>query len=559
MRLSMSDFETELKNTFLDETAQLLAELEQCFLILENEPTDAGTLEKIFRIAHNIKGSAKAVGFDALSVFTHEFESFLSKCKSEEIPLSPRTISLLLQCSDHLERYLVQLRVDPNAGMDSDALMESLRNFDPTQVTSEENSRDPSPSSTVDSPNQELPLPPKNGAQSSVNVGEESIRVSLERLEQLLNFVGELVILQTVLKEQLFNPDPILLKRTVHQIGKVTKEVQDLSMGLRMVPVRQTMQKMQRIVRDTSSMLGKKVNLKIRGEDTEVDKTVLDALGDPLVHLMRNAVDHGIESAETRLARGKKEMGQIELKAYHQSGKLVIEVSDDGGGISAEKVRQKAIEKNILNPKTQVSDKEAIQLIFHSGFSTKEETTQLSGRGVGMDVVKTNIEAMQGQVLVETELGVGSTFRIVLPLTLAIIDGMVVQCGTERYVIPLSHVYETVQPTEKDLQFTTGMGEILMLRGENVPVVRLSQALGRRKRAEGLPPQVAIIVRNQKEFFATMVDDIVGQTQVVIKKLGSEVQHLPGFSGSAILGDGRPALILELSDLVASLATRRAA
>jgi two-component system chemotaxis sensor kinase CheA len=623
----MSDFEQELKAGFLEEAVQLLAEAEQCFLELESDPTNVPNLEKIFRIAHNIKGSSKAVGFDALGAFTHEFESFLLKCKSGQMPITAATVSLLLACNDHLNLFIESLKSNPNAEIDSVQLVSDIQNFKAedagVQSLPEASSFAEDNPSIDSSVSQEAPpdaedfgddfasveeiqllqkassdfseictyvggdvnadmslvsapvaianLPPasvltekavvpksvqpKSGAPAQA---DESIRVSLNRLERLLNFVGEMVILQTVLREQSYSEDALLFRRTIQQMSKVTKEVQDLSMSLRMIPLKQTFQKMQRIVRDTASALDKKVNLIVEGEETEVDKTVLESLSDPLVHLIRNAVDHGIESPSERLAKGKDEAGTVALKAYHQSGKLIIEVIDNGGGIPADRLRAKALEKGILKPGQTISDQEAIELVFHPGFSTKAQVTEVSGRGVGMDVVKTNIEKMQGEVLIETRPGNGSTFKIVLPLTMAIIDGMVVRCEGERFVIPRSHVHESIKLHDKDLQFATGTGEVLFLRGENLPVVRLAKALGRKSSVkDALANQIAIIVRTQGNPFAVIVDDIIGQHQVVIKKLGDELQNVKGMSGSAILGDGHPALILELGDLLSGQAMKR--
>ncbi|MEN9723957.1 MAG: hypothetical protein RJB38_1943 [Pseudomonadota bacterium] len=601
----MDSFELELKQGFIQEAEQLLSDAEQCFLLLESNPQDQPTLEKIFRIAHNIKGSAKAVGFDELGAFTHEFESFMLKCKSGEIPILPQTISILLLCNDHVKEYVTKLKEDPSAHVDSRAVIAKILNFsltdtaagptsdegafegtelpdgsmgfDEDEAIEDQEGEDHSVASPMGSVLAEAPAsdstvpfastaalasspPPRDGAPSSPtgsnhgqgasSASDETIRVSLGRLDRLINFVGEMVILQTVLKELAQSENPAGLKKTVHQMGKVTKEVQDLSMGLRMVPVKQTFLKMQRIVRDTSTLLGKRIQLSIQGEETELDKTVLESLGDPLTHLVRNAVDHGIETPEERRKAGKPELGQIVLRACHEGGKLVIEVKDDGGGISADRLRKKALEKGILKPGQNITDEEAIKLIFHPGFSTKAQVTEVSGRGVGMDVVKTNIEQMQGEVLVDTSVGSGSTFKVILPLTLAIIDGIVVTCAENRYVIPLAHVHETLKPEPKDIKFATGVGEVLLLRGENLPVMRLSRALGKAPRKDAGAEQIAIIIRTTETPFATLVDDIIGQHQVVIKKLGSELQHLAGYSGSAILGDGRPAMILELGDLV---------
>lgn len=589
----MGDFEKELQAGFLVEAAQLLNEAEQCFLALEADPKDKPTIEKIFRIAHNIKGSSKAVGLDALGAFTHEFESYLIKCKNGEIPITPVTVSLLLKCNDHIKAFIDLLGQNPEAILDGSALVAELAGgaapaaeaqpapeaeaftISPAEVELLQAHPETTAADDFSAPNASAPMaaapiqaapemaapafvppapaappepPPANGNASAA--ADESIRVSVARLEKLLNYVGELVILQTVLREQAYTSNPAVLRRTIHQIGKVTKEIQDLSMSLRMVPLKQTMLKMQRIVRDTSGILGKKVRLVLQGEETEVDKTVLEALSDPLVHIIRNAVDHGIESPEDRVARGKPEQGEVKLQAYHQAGGLVIEIRDDGGGIPADRLRQKAVEKGILRPGQVISDKEAIALIFHPGFSTKAQVTEVSGRGVGMDVVKTNIERMQGEVVVDTVEGKGSVFTITLPLTLAIIDGMVVRCGDDRFVIPLSQVHESTKPRAQDIQFATGVGEVLLLRGENLPVVRLASSLGRKAKAIAADcEQIAIIVRTAAQPFAALVDDIVGQHQVVIKKLGSELQNIRGYSGSAILGDGKPALILEMNEL----------
>jgi two-component system chemotaxis sensor kinase CheA len=593
----MDDFEIELKNGFLEEATQLQSDVEQCFLALESNPDDHGIIEKIFRLAHNIKGSSKAVGFSDLGAFTHEFESFILKLKNGALKIDSRAVDLLLAGNDHLRKYFEALRADLNAVLDGSALVNQFLGFEnhqgtagPRELIPEAPAMGESLPTSSDARFEEEPplssertefaaitdqnlaphlnpvvsgpvrieaepafvaaaaLPAtKNGAPPVKASNDESIRVSLARVEKLIDFVGEAVILQTVLKEQSVSSASPALKRTVQHLGKVMKEVQDLSMGLRMLPLRSTFQKMQRIVRDTSSALSKKVHLEVEGEETEIDKTVLESLGDPLVHMVRNAVDHGIESPAERVQAGKPEHGTIRLRAFHQSGRLIIEIQDDGGGISAARLRQKAEEKGILPDASVLSDAQAVNLIFHPGFSTKTEVTEVSGRGVGMDVVKTNIEALQGEVSVSTEVGKGSLFRITLPLTLAIIDGMIVRSGDQRYIVPLNHVYESLKPGPGELHRTAALGEVLLLRGENLPVYRLSKVLGSRKAGE---EEIAIVVRADTKPFAFLVDDIIGQHQVVIKKMGAELNGLKGFAGSAILGDGRPALILEMPELV---------
>lgn len=595
----MDEFEKELKGGFLEEATQLLQDAEQCFLQLDSGVPDSANLEKIFRIAHNIKGSSKAVGFQALGDFTHEFESFLLKVKDGTLAPTPPIVSLLLRCNDCILRHINELKSNFDAAMNTDGLLDEIHAImsgnipvaaapAPEEEVPQENPSYPSadqfepeespaeamatlttehlsvPEAAVPmaaapetaAPSAAAPAAPKAEAKAEKKPAaqgagnDESIRISLARLEKLLNFVGEMVILQSMLREQAWSTNPQGLRKTVHQLSKVTKEVQDISMSLRMIPLKQTFQKMQRIVRDTSSALGKKINFVISGEETELDKTVLENLGDPLVHLVRNAVDHGIESGEARKAAGKPEAGTVNLSAFHQSGSLIIEVQDDGGGLNAEKLTKKAIEKGLLKPGTVLSERDAYQLIFAAGFSTKEATTDISGRGVGMDVVRTNIEALQGDIQIDSTLGKGTRFRIRLPLTLAIIDALQVVSGGERYVIPLAQVHESIRPPKNDLHVSAGLNEVFSLRGEHLPLYRLSNLLG--KKVAGPEPwdAIAVVVRSGDHPFAVLVDDIICQSQVVTKKLGAEHAGLAGFSGSAILGDGRPALILELSELI---------
>ena len=323
-------------------------------------------------------------------------------------------------------------------------------------------------------------------------------------------------------------------------------------MGLRLVPLKQTFQKMQRIVRDTAQSLNKKVILEINGEDSELDKTVVDRLGDPLVHLVRNAVDHGLESTEARIAAGKPGQGTIKLRAYHRSGRIAIEVRDDGHGLNPDLLRKKGIEKGLISANQNYSDQDLFALIFHPGFSTKSAVTDISGRGVGLDVVKTNIEKLlQGEVQLETVRGQGTCFRITLPLTMAIIDGMVVRAGRERYIVPLTHVHESLRPRQNDVSNHSGLGQILNLRGEAMPMHRLARLLGDYSPHQAdNREETAIVVRSGTHPYAIIVDEIVGRQQVVIKKLGDELANVKGMSGGAILGDGCAAVILDLNELM---------
>jgi two-component system chemotaxis sensor kinase CheA len=380
---------------------------------------------------------------------------------------------------------------------------------------------------------------------------EESIRVNLGRIDKLMNNVGELVILQTMLSQHKKSIESLLVQKTIHQLEKITREIQDISMSLRMVPLKQTFQKMQRIVRDTSLELAKEVRLEISGEDTELDKTVLEQIGDPLVHLIRNAVDHGLESKNERIQTGKSEVGLVQLSANNRGSHIVIEVRDDGKGLDPKKLVAKALEKGLIKSGQDLSDEQAYELIFAPGFSTKAIVTNVSGRGVGMDVVKTNITRLSGEIQIETHLGTGTCFRILLPLTIAIIDGIVVRVSDQNYVVPVSNIHESMRPKVEQIGTVTGVGEVLKLRGETLPVYRLGKLLGLKSDKISINEATAMVVRPPKmKPFAVLVDEMLKKQQVVIKRLGEEIRGTPGITGGAILGDGKAALIIDFPELV---------
>lgn len=604
----MDEFEKEVKLDFLTEALQLLDDSEQAFLALEGDKHNADLMNQIFRLAHNLKGTSRAVGFGDVAEFTHEFENLILQLKEGKLEITDAIVSLLLECNDHVSVMIKMLNMDLNSRFDSKEIIEKilsalsgklvvaakpvaveetqveeetfsseeisaedialLQSFEdnlnaPAEVLSMEQKEKraesffPSEKPVVAAATVAAPIEgvvvqdQKKAAAVKGNNEDDSIRVSLARVEMLNNVVGELVIIQTVLnqhREEIENP---LMLKSLSQLAKLSKEIQNISMSLRMVPLKQTLQKMQRIVRDTSKALDKKVVLELVGEETEIDKTVLEHLADPLVHIVRNAVDHGLESTEGRLAAGKDEAGVVTIKAFHEGNNLVIEISDDGKGINAKVIREKAIEKGVISANATMSEEEIVNLIFHPGFSTKSEVSEISGRGVGMDVVKTNIEKLSGEVKVITEIGKGSKFKVVLPLTLAIIEAMITKIGDERYIIPLGQVYESLSPTADIVHHVNGVGDCLKIRGEVIPLFKISKALQRNLNEKPLHEQIAIIVNTNERSFAVLVDDILHQQQVVIKKLGEEIKNQKGFMGSSILGDGRPAFILDLIELFA--------
>jgi two-component system chemotaxis sensor kinase CheA len=383
---------------------------------------------------------------------------------------------------------------------------------------------------------------------------DTTLKVSLERIDKIINCIEELVILQSVLDEHKTEFTSPLLQKSVKQMSKIIREVQEASMGIRMVSIRPVFLKLQRIVRETSLALGKHVDAHFTGDDTELDKSILDKIGDPLTHLVRNALDHGLEASEERLGAGKNPLGQITIRAFQRSRAIVIEVSDDGRGLDAERIRVKAIERGLIKASEKVSEEKLRSLIFHPGFSTKSEVTELSGRGVGLDVVSSNVQSLQGRIEVESSLGQGTTFRLVLPLTVAVMDGFIIRQGEERYVLAKTQITETVRPHEADVNLVQGRTQLLNLRGATLPLYHLDSLLHGKtfpKQATNSYEGIALVVNeNQKQPFAVVVDDVISQQQVVIKKLGRELQGLSGIGGAAILGDGKPAIILDLFELV---------
>ena len=555
----MDAFEKELKLGFLDEAEQSIADVEHSFLTLETDPNNKENIDNIFRLAHNLKGSSKAVGFDQMGQFTHEFETFVLKVKNDELKVNAAVVSMLLKATDFVKLMIVELRINLEADISIEEMLAKLKNFtgesaELIDLLQEETEIPDEAALTAETGDNESKLKlfarkAKQTAHAKAPALDESIRVAGSKVEKLLNAVGEMVILQSVLSQSKDGTNTQNFKKTMHQLSKVSKEIQDISMGLRMVPIKPVFNKMLRIVRDTAQTLNKEVMLNLVGEESEIDKNVLENLNDPLVHLIRNSVDHGIESAEVRLANGKPAKGNIELKAYHKSGKLVIEVSDDGGGLNAELLRKKAIEKGIISETDVLSDSECYKLVFKAGFSTKEQITEVSGRGVGMDVVRTNIELLGGEIQVESTLKKGTLFRITLPLTLAIVDAMIASYGGQKYVVPLNHVYETLQPKLNQVYKEKNLGTVLLLRGENLPLYHLGDFFAQ-KRNNNETNMIAIVFRNNNKPYAILVDDILSQQPVVVKRLGSDMEGMLGISGTTILGDGRPCLILEAQDLL---------
>jgi two-component system, chemotaxis family, sensor kinase CheA len=378
--------------------------------------------------------------------------------------------------------------------------------------------------------------------------GARSIKVETAKLDYLVDMVGEMVISQSLVRH-----DPDLatglkprLARNLSQLARITDDIQRTAMSMRMIPVGQLFQKTSRLVRDLSRKAGKQVELELAGEETELDRNIVEELADPLMHMVRNSVDHGIEKPEERVAAGKPAQAHVTLKAGHQAGHIVIQISDDGRGLQRDKILRKAREKKLIDPGTaDPPDSEIFALIFHPGFSTAEKITDVSGRGVGMDVVRKQVQKLRGRIEVLSKPGEGTTFLLKLPLTLAIIDGLVVGVGDQRYIVPIFAVREMLKPAEEAISTIHGRQEMAMVRGTLIPVIRLHRRFNIQPRHENPWESLLIVAESGTKLFCLMVDELIGKQEVVIKSLGEGMRNIAGVAGGAILGDGRVGLILD--------------
>ena len=410
-------------------------------------------------------------------------------------------------------------------------------------------------------PAQRSEAPPKADAALAAHADSGSIRVSVDKIDELINTVGELVITQAMLSQlggQFDGPQAEQLRAGLAQLERNMRELQESVMRVRMLPISFVFSRFPRMVRDLAHRLGKQIELKLTGEQTELDKTVLEKIGDPLMHLVRNCIDHGIEPPEKRIAAGKPAAGTVHLDASHRGGNIAVEVSDDGGGLDKERILAKARARGLVGANDTLSDSEIYELIFLPGFSTAEKTTDVSGRGVGMDVVRRNVKSLGGKIEVTSETGRGSRFTITLPLTLAIVDGQSVAVGSETYIVPLISIVESMQLKNGNVSRLSGQGEVFSFRGDYLPIIRLHELFGVEPRTRALHEGLVVVAEGDGRRVGLFVDDLLGQQQVVIKSLETNYGHIEGISGATILGDGSVALILDVPGLI-RVATMRVA
>ena len=540
-----------LVQSFREETEECLVQMEQLLLALETRPDDREMLSSLFRAVHTVKGNASLLEFNALAGFLHTVEDLLDLSRSHAAHLTHEGINVLLQSVDAV-REMAGRAVQGDENISAGHLQLSTRL---TEITAEfKNTEMPARAGTPAS------LSPDNAAGAGASkTTVQNLRVDVGKLDRMLNLTVEYAIgqgrLRRMLEEkQVSHAGGGELLQTQHELEALFLDLQELVMKIRMVPVGPTFHRFARSVRDTARKSGKLARMLIMGEDVEVDTTILEHIHDPLMHMIRNSVDHGLESPEVRRAAGKDPSGKIVLKAFHDSGSIVVEISDDGAGLDHERILLQARKQGMIAEGLRLSESEIHNLIFQPGFSTADTVSELSGRGVGLDVVRRNVNALSGVIQVASKKGQGTTFTIRLPLTLAIIDGFAVKVDTETYVIPLGSVQECLElPFEKH---RSEEGGVINLRGEALPYVRLRDLFGSR----GFAParEKIIVVEYQGGRAGLAADELLGEQQAVIKPLGRLFQRISGVSGSTILGNGRVALILDVPALCRE-AVRRSA
>lgn len=571
---------------FVTESLEHLEHAEAALLDLETNPDNAEGINLIFRAFHTVKGTSGFLGFPKINAVAHKAETLLDKARKGEIQLAGGYADLTLEATDMLKRLvgLVSTGSASPAPADAEAADDLLAKLDSPV---EPEARPPDSLRVGDilvargqaerqavEQAADKPTPDRLGAKlvqsgaaqakdvvdalrtqrqaGGAAVADSTLRVSMSRLDELIDMVGELVIAEAMVSMDsvVRGADSQVLSRKVSQLDKITRELQDLTLSMRMVPLKGTFQKMARLVRDVAKKSGKDVHFVTEGEETEIDRNMVDSISDPLVHMMRNAVDHGIEPPNERTQRGKDPKGTVALRAYHAAGKVVIEIQDDGRGIDPQKIRAKAVERGIVDPDRDLSEDEAYDLLFAPGFSTAEKVTDVSGRGVGMDVVKKNVEALRGRAEIRSTLGAGSTFTVRVPLTLGIIDGMLLRVGVETYILPTVTIEQAFRPDAAAISTVKGQGEVVMLRGKLIPLFRLHRLFAVPGACEDPLQALLVVVEYEGQRFALLADALLGQQQVVIKTLGDALGDVEGVSGAAILGDGKVGLILDVGGVL---------
>ena len=546
----------EMIREFVMESREHLATIERQMLLLEREGTSIDLLHAVFRAFHTIKGLSGFLDFTLIQAVAHEVETLLDHARNSRLEMTSAVVDVMLESTD-----VLRLEIDNiEAGLAGETAREPQQE---TDLLERIRTLTVAGTATLLAEAAEIPTDriQEQSAESrriepvrTVNQVAESgsLRIDTAKLDQLMDLVGEMVIAQTLIAHSpgLEEVKDARFVRDLTHLARITADVQRITTGMRMVPVGLQFQKTARLVRDLSRKAGKQITFETSGEETEVDKTIAEELSDPLLHMVRNSIDHGIETPDERMAAGKDPSARIRVAAYHQSGQIVIAISDDGRGLNRERILSRALANGLISSEAQLSDNEIYQLIFEAGFSTAEKVTDISGRGVGMDVVRKHVQKLRGRIEIQSKAGEGTTFFLKLPLTLAIIEGLVVVVGSHRYVVPIFSVKEMMRPTREMVSTVQGKGEMALVRDTLLPVIRLHRRFEVEPHSQQLTEGVLIVAESEGFGFCLFVDELVGKQEVVIKSLGQSFRHVVGVAGCAILGDGRVGLILDLDGIV---------
>lgn len=548
----------EIVESFIIETKELLEKLDNDLIELEKRPDDTELLNAIFRYVHTIKGTSSFIGFEQMSELTHKFEDILNKLRKGELKVRPDIMDVMLEAFDLMKILLSKLEAKDLSPIEIENVVAKFEKISRGEIIGDEESSEIKIEQDLSENNEKLTEEQSTSQKAQTKVIDKTIRIDVERLDELMNLVGELVLGRNRLSQIISNVverfEGETLARelidTVSQVDYLTSELQNVVMRARMLPIAKVFSKFPRLVRDLSREMNKEVELFIYGEDTEVDKSVIEYIHDPLVHIIRNAIDHGIEPPEERKKLGKPEKGKVILKAEHEGNYIVISVEDDGRGIDPEKIRKKAIEKKLVTEQEamSISDKDILNFIFIPGFSTASKVTNVSGRGVGLDVVKANITKLNGMIDVQSTPGHGTKFILKLPLTLAIIQGLLVNVCDEIFIIPLSSVIEVVRIKQDQIHRIKNK-EMIRLRDSVLPLVRLEKIFNLKANGDEKKYLYIVVIGLAEKKLGVVVDGLIGQKEVVIKSLGSYLNNTKGIAGATILGDGTVRMIIDVAQI----------
>lgn len=554
----MSAFQNEMDEileSFLVESSELIEKLGEDLVILEKNPSDSDVQNTIFRAVHTIKGTSSFLGFDQMTELAHNFEDVLNKIRKNELAVNAEIMDVIFEAYDFMKLLLERIEQKKDGTIDLSVITGKLIAISEYGTPTETPVEDRGPEISTKTYESSEAEPNLRATELHQRTSDNTIRVDVARLENIMNLVGELVLgrnrlsrITDIVNEQ---HEGIPLQKelydTYSQIDFITTELQMAVMKARMVPLSKVFNKLPRLIRDLSRETEKQIEFEILGGDKELDKSIVEDLNDPLIHILRNAVDHGIESPEVRRAAGKDETGRIWVEARQEGNHMVLSVRDDGKGMDPEALKAKAVEKNIIreDEARTMTREAAFNLIFTPGFSTARQVTNVSGRGVGMDVVRTNIQKLKGIIEIDSELGKGTTFTLKLPLTLAIIQGLLTKVHREIFAIPLNSVLEVVRVKAEEIETIRGR-EVIRLRNGILPLVRVSSVF--HMPANGLHRKwhYIVVLGLAEHRVGLVVDSLLGQKEIVIKSVGSILGSVPGIAGSTILGDGRVIMILDV-------------